>query len=136
MSWVTLLAADHPATLYRAPEQRTRFVRIGVEQNPVREDGFSVLEHEYYRQAVDDLGYSMKPYQYEMNLRATPADLKYLRGYLEEHFAPGEEVELWGVWVGGEEERPARFRGPLDGLDIEELERLERAAPVCLTVEM
>lgn len=136
MSWVRLLAADRPAPLYQSQERRVRQVSIDGQRVSVEEDGFAVLAHEYYRQAVEELGHPMKPCQYELDLRATQGDLEQLRAYLKEHFASGEEVELWGLWVGGEEARPARFRGPLDGLDIEELERLEGTSPVCLTVEI
>ena len=136
MSHVCLLAADRPASLYEAAEQRTRVVRFQGKQMLVREDGFSVIEHEYYRPAVDELGYAMKPHQYELNLRAAEDDLRLLRDYLVENFAPGEEVELWSLWVGGERERLARLRGPLDGVDMKELERFEEIHPICLTVEI
>lgn len=134
MSYVRLLAAGHPAPLYQPRERRIRQVSIDGQQVSVEEDGFAVLAHEYYRQAVEDLGLTMKPYQYELDLRATESDLRQLRAYLAEHFAPGEEVELWGLWVGGEEERPVRCRGPLDEFDMDTLEMLEEFRPVCLTI--
>ena len=136
MSHVCLLAADRPAPLYEAAEQRTRVVRFQGKQMLVQEDGFSVMEHEYYRPAVEELDYPMKPHQYELNLRATEDDLRLLRDYLAKHFAPGEKVELWNLWVGGEKERLARLWGPLDGLDMKELERFEQIHPICLTVEI
>ena len=136
MSWVCLLAADRPLPLYRAPEARLRTVRAGGQTVTVEEDGFSVLEHKYYRSAVDELGLAMKPFPYELDLRATRADLDHLRAYLKEHLAPGEEAELWGLWVGGTGgERPIRYRGPLDTLDLETLEVLEQCRPVCLTIK-
>lgn len=136
MSRVYLLAADQPAPLYRAAGPRTRLVRDRGRQNAVVEDGFSVIEHEYYRPAVEELGYVMKPYRYELDLRATEEDLRQLRAYLAQNFAPGDEVELWGLWIGGGEARPELCRGPLDALDMETLEQLEENRPVCLTVEL
>lgn len=136
MSYVRLLAADRPAPLYQSQEQRVRQVSIDGQQVSVEEDGFAVLAHEYYRQAVEELGLSMKPYQYELDLRAAESDLRQLRAYLAEYFAPGEEVELWGLWVGGEEERPVHYCGSLEEFDMETLKMLEEFRPLCLTIKI
>ena len=135
MSYVALLAADKPLPLYEAPKPRVRWIQSGGHRVSVEEDGFSVQKHEYYRAAVEDLGLTMKPYQYELDLRATEDDLNELQTYLQENLAPGENVELWGLWVGGEEERLARYRGPLDALNLETLDMLEACRTVCLTIE-
>lgn len=135
MSYVRLLAAGHPMPLYEAPAPRVRTVSIGGVRHTIEENGFSVLEHEYYRSAVDELCLTMKPCQYELDLRATEDDLNQFRAYLTAHLTPGEEVELWGLWVGGaDEERPIRYRGPLNQFDRETLDLLEECRPVCVTI--
>lgn len=135
MSYVTLLAADKPLPLYEAPTPRVRWIKSGGHRVSIEENGFTVLKHEYYRTAVEDLGLTMKPCQYELDLRATKDDLNELETYLRENLAPGESVELWGLWVGGEEERLTRYRGPLDALNLETLDMLEACRTVCLTIE-
>lgn len=135
MSYVCLLAADHPTPLCEASAPRIRTVSTGGDRYTIEEDGFSVLEHEYYRSAVDELGLTMKPCQYELNLRATEDDLNQFRAYLAAHLTTGEEVELWGLWVGGpDEERPTRYRGALDQFDLETLNLLEECRPVRVTI--
>ena len=90
MSRVVLLCADHPLPLYGSGVRRARTVGpVTVEAG-----GFSVQEHKYYRSAVEDLGLSMKPCQYELDLRPTEEDAAALRAYLERNCAPGETVEL------------------------------------------
>jgi len=128
------LAADRPAPLYEAPTRRIRYTACGDRRLQVEEDGFSVQAHAYYRAAVEELGLTMRACWYELDLRATEDDLRYLRAYLKEHFTSGEEVELWGLWVGGEERPLARYRGRLDELDLETLELLEECRQVCLTI--
>lgn len=136
MSYVRLLAADRPAPLYQSPEPRTRLVQVGGRQISITEDGFSVMEHQYYRSAVDELELTMKPCQYELDLRGTEEDLRQFKDYLIQNFAPSEEVELWGLWVGGDEDRPARYRGDLKDLDMETLAMLEECRQVCLTIRI
>ena len=75
MSAVTLLCADHPLPLYRSNSRRIRSTPSG----PVTEDSFSVQTHKYYRQAVKELGLTMKSFQYELDLRATEEDAVQLR---------------------------------------------------------
>lgn len=79
MSAVTLLCADHSLPLYRSGSRRIRTAPSG----PVAGDGFSVQTHKYYRQVVEELGLTMKPFQYELDLRATGEDAAQLRAYLE-----------------------------------------------------
>ena len=59
MSAVTLLCADHSLPLYRSGSRRIRTAPSG----PVAGDGFSVHTHKYYRQVVEELGLTMKPFQ-------------------------------------------------------------------------
>ena len=41
----------------------------------------------------------MKPHRYELDLRATEQDAALLRDYLRQSCIPGEQVELWNLWV-------------------------------------
>lgn len=75
-------------------------------------DGFSVRPHEYYRGAVDELGLELKPFQYKLDLEATQEDVNALRGLSGRHCRPGEQVELWNLWVGG---GPGGPSAPLPG---------------------
>lgn len=121
MSRVILLAADHPMPLYD-PELRRISVSNGF---TVEAPGFSVQGHEYYRDAVDSLGLEMKPFQYELNLDATDEDAEQLRTYLETNGTPGEQVELWNLWVGDDREAHVpHFRGRLADLDADTLDQL------------
>ena len=95
MSRVILLCADHPLPLYAAQTRRVYF-HSGVRYE---EEGFSVQPHVYYRPAVDNLELSMKPHRYELDLRATEQDAALLRDYLRQSCIPGEQVELWNLWV-------------------------------------
>ena len=121
MSCVILLAADHPMPLYD-PELR----RVSVSNGFIVEvPGFSVQNHEYYRDAVESLGLEMKPFPYELNLEATEEDAKQLRTYLEANCHPGEAIELWNLWVGDDRETHVpHFRGRLADLDLETLTQL------------
>ena len=74
MSAVTLLCADHSLPLYRSGSRRIRT----APSDPVAGDGFSVQTHQYYRQVVEELGLTMKPFQYELDLRATGEDAAQL----------------------------------------------------------
>lgn len=136
MSIVTLLCADRPMPLHEARTRRMRTVRSGRYILTVEEDGFSVREHEYYRWAVNELGLAMKPYQYELDLRATEEDAEELRGYLRESCRPGERVELWQVWVGEPPGRVTRFSGPLAEVALDTLQQLEEGDQTCMTIEI
>lgn len=122
MSRVLLIAADKPLPLWMFDQQ----IRRTTEDipNPVL-CGFSVFENRYYRQAVDDLGYPMKPYQYELYMYSDEADFSDLREYLREHFVPGETVELWNVWVGDvNPPKPPHFSGMFEDFDLDTLKQL------------
>ena len=121
MSCVTLLASDRPMPLY-GPELRRVTVSGGF---TLEAPGFSVQAHEYYRDAVDCLGLEMKPFQYELNLEATGEDARQLRAYLQANSTPGEQVELWNLWVGDDREpHVPHFRGRLADLDADTLDQL------------
>ena len=130
MSRVILLCADHPLPLYDSQTRRVDF-RRGVRYE---EDGFSVQPHVYYRPAVDDLELPMKPHRYELDLRATAQDAALLRDYLRQNCAPGEQVELWNLWVGDARVRAFRLMGPLVDLDADALTQLEERAQTCITL--
>lgn len=131
MSAVTLLCADHPLPLYESGIRRTRTAGSAT----VESGGFSVQEHVYYREAVEELGLTMKPCRYELDLRATEGDAAELRAYLEKHLRPGEAVELWSLWVGDGPTRPHRFGGRLADLDLDAIKQLHEQFQICLTIE-
>ena len=93
-------------------------------------------ELHYYRQAVEELGYPMKPFRYEIALEKDERDLENLRAYLEEHFSQGEVLELWSVWLSGDVNKkcPPRFHGRLADLDMEALEQFLSAEELCFTI--
>jgi len=134
MSRVLLIAADRPLPLRDRQEERTTLVKLpdipdlgdmrGREMSFTGRRGFLVEAHSYYRCSVDALGHSMKPYQYELHLEAHREDLNNLLAYLQESFSPGEEVELWNLWVGNDrDDRFPHFRGCLSDFDMETLEQ-------------
>ena len=149
MSRVLLIAADKQLPLCDRREYREREVGGSTIGFPC---GFQVSEHRYYREAADALGFAMKPFQYELSLERGQAGLDGLLDYLRANFAPGEEAELWSLWVGtGGGERPRRFRGTLEEFDLDALGMLTELryepdltgefpggliSQVCLTVEI
>ena len=135
MSAVTLLCTDRPLPLYDSGIRRTRTSSHGGYTVSMETTGFSVQEHAYYREAVEELGLRMKPCQYELNLQATAEDAAELRAYLERNLRPGEAVELWSLWVGDGPARPRRFGGRLADLDLDTVRQLEERLQTCLTIE-
>ena len=154
MSQVYLIAADKELPLCDRQEYRESTVTV-----PNNERftigctcGFAVTEHIYYRPAVDELGYEMKPFQYELSLEQCETDLNHLLAYLRENFSPGEEAELWSLWVGdGHGERPIHYRGRLSEFDLDTLGMLTELpkepdltgeypdgliSQICITVEI
>ena len=154
MSRVYLIAADKELLLCDGQEYRERTVTV-----PSNERftigctcGFAVTEHIYYREVVDFLDYEMKPFQYALSLEQCEADLNRLLTYLRKNFSPGEEVELWSLWVGdGHGEQPIRYRGRLSEFDLDTLGMLTEhskepdltgeypdvlISQVCITVEI
>ena len=135
MSHVILLAADRPLPLYDAGSCRERTSTCQGYTVTMEVGGFAVRPHEYYRQVVDELELPMKPCRCELDLEATEQDAELLRGYLERYLSPGEQVQLWSVWVPRcPEDRLDRYRGRLEDLDLETVALLERG-DVCVTVE-
>ena len=124
MSHVNLIAASKELPLCDKQEYRESTVTV-----PNNEHftigftcGFRVEEHSYYRDSVDFLDYEMKPFQYELTLEKCETDLTHLLTYLRENFSPGEEVELWSLWVGGGHgEWPIHYRGRLSEFDLDTL---------------
>lgn len=132
MSRVYVLAADKELPLWDAQEERTREqggFSITLTQ------GFRVEELDYYRRAVEELGYPMKPFRYELSLEKEEADLRNLRAYLEANFSPGETLELWSVWLEDVNKKCSpRFRGRLADLDREALEQFLSAEELYFTI--
>lgn len=137
MSHVSLIAADKPLPLCDHREYREKTsgkYTIGIAA------GFSVEKHEYYRDAVEELGFEMKPYRYAFDLDNCETDLAHLLAYLRENLSAGEEVELWSLWVGNGPGRLRRYRGTIDEFDMDTLgmllenEKLLEEGQTCLTV--
>ena len=131
MSCVYLLAADRELPLIDCQEFRVMTVRkteIGMEA------GFKLEPHQYYRRSVDELGYPMKHYQYELSLEADERDLDNLRQYLSGHLSTGEAVELWHLWVGSEHPRFVRFHGTLSDFDMDTVRQFLDTEQSCFTV--
>ena len=103
MSYVMLVAADHPLPLYDSGIRRSSASTAGGACVQVETPGFSIQPHQYYREA----------------------EAEQLRAYLKRSCRPGETIELWNLWVGDDrEEKIARFQGRLGDLDREALEQL------------
>ena len=126
MSRVMLIAADKPLPYCNFQEMRTKTITIpsGEQFRVSAPAGFRVEEHSYYRHAVEELHLTIKPHQVEFSLQTDESDLLRLREYLGEHFSPGEEVELWNLWVGiDRDERMIHYRTSLSDLDMEAMEQ-------------
>lgn len=133
MSRVYVLAADKELPLWDAREERTREsggFSITLTQ------GFQVEKLDYYRRAVEELGYPMKPFRYQLALEKEENDLKNLRAYLEANCFPGETLELWNVWLSGDVNKkcPPGFRGRLADLDMDALEQFLSVEELCFTI--
>ncbi len=137
MSRVMLVAADRSLPACDRQTERTHISRVdGKDYAVACMAGFQLIEHSYYRWAVDELGYPMKPFRYELSMEHCETDLRYLVAYLREQVPSGEEVELWSVWVGGERETLRRFRGTLEEFDLDALGKLFEREQTCLTVSI
>ena len=124
MSHVSLIAADKELPLCDRQEYRERTVTVPNSKSITIgcTCGFRVEKHSYYHDSTDFLDYEMKPFQYELTLEQCETDLNHLLTYLRENFSPGEEVELWSLWVGsGHGERPVCYRGRLSEFDLDTL---------------
>ncbi len=134
MSQVTLLTADHPLPQFASGEHRIRTVSTPDGTLRVEEDGFSVVPLTYYKSAVEDLALAIKPFRYELDLRDTPQDLLCLRSYLSAYGSPGEQIELWNLWVGGEDNSVRHFSGAFRDFDLETLKQLLETWQTCITI--
>ena len=152
MSHVNLIAADKELPLRDHQEFRESIITVPGDE-PITIGftcGFMVAPHEYYRYAVDELGIEMKPFQYEMDFQVCQTDLDHLLAYLRENFSPGEEVELYSLWVGSGAGGTRHYRGKLSEFDLDTLGMLyelecepdltgefdDLICQVCLTVEI
>ena len=154
MSHASLIAADKELPLCNKQENQESTVAVSNNGHFTIgfTCGFAVTEHSYCRDAVDSLEYEIKPFQYELTLEKCETDLNHLLTYLRENFSPGEEVELWSLWVGdGHGERPVHYRGRLSEFDLDTLGMLTELkkepdltgeypdglfSQICLTVEI
>ena len=151
MSRVSLIAADKELPFCHRQAFREHTSTVNGKSFTIGFScGFSVSSHTYYRDAVEELGIEMKPFRYELSFEVCQADLDHLLAYLRENFAPGEEVELWSLWVGGGAGRARRYRGKLSEFDLDTLGMLyemqrepdltgefdDLFCQVCLTVEI
>ena len=154
MSHVSLIAADKKLPLCSKQEHRESTVAVSNNEHVTIgfTCGFAVTEHSYYRDAVNGLGLEIKPFRYALDFECCEADLNQLLTYLKENFSPGEEAELWSLWVGGGHgERPVRYRGRLSEFDLDTLGMLTELqkepdltgeypdgliSPICITVEI
>ena len=154
VSHVSLIAADKELSLCDRQEHRESTVTVPNNERFTIgfTSGFAVTEHSYYRDSVDFLDYEMKPFRYELTLEQCEADLSHLLAYLRENFSPGEEVELWSLWVdNGHGERPIRYRGRLSEFDLDILGMLTETqyepdltgeypdglfSQICITIEV
>ncbi len=93
-------------------------------------------ELDYYRQAVEELGYPMKPCRYELELKNGETALRNVQACLEKHFSQGETLELWSVWLSGDLNKkcPPRFRGRLEDFDMDALEQFLTSKELCFTI--
>ena len=114
MSRVLLLAADKPLPFCDYREARSK-TSGGFTVTTLA--GFCIAPHEYYRDAVAALNFSMKPCQYELAIENCEEDLAALKDYLAQHVVPGEEVELWNLWIGNDREKLQSFRGKFSDFD-------------------
>ena len=155
MSHVNLIAADKELPLCDRQEFREHYSAeleaMGIEPPTIGFTyGFQVAPHQYYRDSVDCLDIEMKPFQYVLDFEVCQTDLDHLLTYLRENFAPGEEVELWSLWVGLGGGRVRRYRGKLSEFDLDTLGMLyelqrepdltqefdDLICQICLTVEI
>lgn len=119
MSRVNLIAADKGLPLRDCQEFRESTATVSGKAFTIGVTcGFQVSPHVYYRDSVDSLGIEMKPFQYELDFQVCQTDLDHLLAYLRENFAPGEEVELWSLWVGSGPGSTRRYRGKLSEFDL------------------
>lgn len=133
MSRVCILAADKELPLCDFQEPRTSYSNgyaVTFDQ------GFKVEPLVYYRPAVEELGWPMKPFRYEFVMEKEETDLMHLRAYLTENFSSGEVLELWSVWLSGDvnKKRTTRFRGALADFDLEALEQFLNAEEICFDI--
>ena len=154
MSHISLIAADKELPLCDRQEHRESTVAVSNSEHFTIgfTCGFAVTEHSCYRDSTDCLGFEIKPFQYELSLENCETDLNHLLAYLRENFSPGEEAELWSLWVGsGGGERPIHYRDGLSEFDLDTLGMLTEhskepdltgeypdglISQICITVEI
>lgn len=126
MSLVLLIASNLPLPACDLQEEREYRHGNEVLRCP---GGLKIEPLLYYRDAVEDLAFPMKPWRYELSIDPIAEDCTHLRQYLKENVEPGATLELWSLWVGGGPGRLHRFRGTLAELDPQALEVLSQDRP-------
>ena len=144
MSRVYLIAADQSLPLCNIQEKCTRVMKLSENfRNPALRgqervfsgtNQFHIQEHVYYRDAVNALELEMKPYQYALEVEEDEWGVEKLTTYLKENLKPGEQVELWSLWVGYDIIPPARYAGKLDDFALDTLHQFLYAESICLTI--
>ena len=140
MSRVYLLSADRPLPLCDMEENWTRVIKLRNPDLRVRESvisgksQFRIQEHSYYRGAVNELELDMKGYQYELDVTKDQWSLEELTAYFRENLSPGEQVELWSLWIGNESIPPVRYAGYLSDFDMDTLHQFLDAESICITI--
>ncbi len=144
MSRVMLIASDKPLPLCNIEERRTWIMKLSENfRNPALRGQervmsgictFAIQEHSYYRGAVDELELKMKHFQYELEVEDDEWGAEQLTAYLKEHLNPGEQVELWNLWVGYDIISPARVSGALHDFASDTLHQFLYAESMCMTI--
>lgn len=65
-------------------------------------EAFSITKSYYGRECSEIDRFIKKAYFYEIDISATKWALSELKKYLTENTKPGNEVELWSIWLGGD----------------------------------
>ena len=76
----------------------------------------------------------MKGYQYELEVTKDQWSLEELTAYFRENLSPGEQVELWSLWIGNESIPPVRYAGYLSDFDMDTLHQFLDAESICITI--
>ena len=132
MSFFHLLASDRPLPLCDCRSLRTV---VSGQVSFSGELGFSVENCTCY---LDEQAHGgIKAYVYRMPyLVWDESTLRDLKRYLNRRLSSGDQAQLWHIWLGddGSDGPPARYRGRLADLDMEEFQLLFGKEELCLTV--
>ena len=144
MSRVYLIAADKALPLCNIEERRTRIMKLSENfRNPALRGQervmsgictFAIQEHSYYRGAVDELELEMKHFQYALEVENDEWGAEQLTAYLKKNLNPGEQAELWNLWIGYDIIPPSNVRCSLNDFTPEILHQFLYAESMCMTI--